>query len=650
MDDGVIFRTILSGVERTIMKMLTVENVTKTYGEKTLFKDISFTIGEKERVGLIGINGTGKSSLLKIVAGIDIPDDGKIICGKDYSIMYMDQQPEFEKNQTVLEQVFEGEAPILKLMREYEKALIHLESSPHDIKVQEQLFQLQKQMDALNAWNASTNAKTILTKLGIEDFDKRIGELSGGQKKRVALAQVLIAEPDLLILDEPTNHLDFETVKWLEEYLSRYSGSILLVTHDRYFLDLVANRMFELDGGNLYSYKGNYAAFLEAKAIREENEAATQEKRKNLFRRELEWIRRGAKARTTKQKARIQRFEELDERIAGGTSSSEKLDISLNASRLGKQVLELKDASKQYEDKVILEHFDLLVKPGDRIGIIGRNGTGKSTLLNILSGKIPLDHGEIIIGQTVKIAYYTQESEDMDENKRMIEYIKETAEIVETSDGKTISAAQMLERFLFSPYTHGTPIRKLSGGEKRRLYLLKLLMTAPNVLLLDEPTNDLDTQTLTVLEDYLDEFPGVVITVSHDRYFLDKVTEQLLILQGEGQVDTYYGNYTEYLEKAMTIETPKTPKTPQSPANPPKTPEKEKKKKMTYKEKKEWDEIDDLIARTEENIENVAAEMEKAGSDFSKVQELMNRAAELNEKLEQLIERWSYLAELAENE
>jgi ABC transport system ATP-binding/permease protein len=634
-------------MEWSIMKMLTVENVIKTYGEKVLFKDITFTIGEKERVGLIGINGTGKSSLLKIVAGLDVPDAGKIHTGKDYSIMYLDQQPDFEKNQTVLEQVFDGEAPILRLMREYEKTLLLLQASPNDVRVQEELFRLQKQMDALNAWNASTNAKTILTKLGIVEFDKRIGELSGGQKKRVALAQVLIAEPDLLILDEPTNHLDFDTVKWLEEYLSRYIGSILLVTHDRYFLDRVANRMFELDRGNLYSYKGNYAAFLEAKAIREENEAATLEKSKNLFRRELEWIRRGAKARSTKQKARIQRFEELDDKIANGKTSSEKLDISLNGNRLGKQVLELKDASKNYEDKVILEHFDLLVKQGDTIGIIGRNGTGKSTLLNILSRKIPLDGGEMIIGQTVKIAYYTQESEDLDENKRMIEYIKESAEIVETSDGKTISAAQMLERFLFPPFTHGTPIRKLSGGEKRRLYLLKLLMTAPNVLLLDEPTNDLDAQTLTVLEDYLDEFPGVVITVSHDRYFLDKVAEQLLILKGEGKVDSFYGNYTEYLEKEIPIEAPKTSRIPTISA---KTPEKEKKKKMTYKEKKEWEEIDELIADTEQRIESVAAEMEKAGSDFSKVEDLMNLASELNEKLEQLIERWSYLAELTENE
>ena len=629
------------------MKMLTVENVSKTYGEKPLFNKISFTIIEKERVGLIGINGTGKSSLLKIIAGLDVADEGKIVAGKDYTIAYLDQQPELDSSMSVLEQVFHGDAPILKLMREYEKTLFLLHASPNDAAVQEELFELQKQMDALNSWDASTNAKSILMKLGIEDFSKKIGELSGGQKKRVAIAQVLIAEPDLLILDEPTNHLDFDTVKWLEDYLSRYNGSLLLVTHDRYFLDRVANRMFELDGGNLYSYKGNYAAFLESKAIREENDAATSEKRKNLFRRELEWIRRGAKARSTKQKARIQRFDTLDEKVTSGKQASEKLDISLSGSRLGKQVFELKDSSKCYGEKTILNHFDLLVKPGDRIGIIGKNGTGKSTLLNILAKKIPLDAGEFIMGKTVKIAYYTQESEDMDENKRMIEYIKETAQIVDTSDGKTITAAQMLERFLFPSSSHGTQVRKLSGGEKRRLYLLKILMTAPNVLLLDEPTNDLDTQTLTVLEDYLEDFPGIVITVSHDRYFLDKIVEQLIVLQGEGEIDSFFGNYSEYLEKETSFEIQKTVTATAQPA---KAPEREKKKKMAYQERKEWTEIDGVIATTETAIEEIAAEMSLVGSDFTKAQDLMKQAAQLNEKLDKLIERWTYLAELAEQE
>ena len=626
------------------MKMISVENVTKTYGEKELFNDISFTIAEKERAGLIGVNGTGKSSLLKVIAGVDLPDSGEIVTPRDYTISYSAQQPELNYDLTVLEQVFAGDAPILVLQREYEQALLELSMHPEDSDIQQNLFELQKRMDTLDAWEVNTDAKTILTKLGIEEFSKKIGELSGGQKKRVALAQVLIQSPDLLILDEPTNHLDFESVKWLEEYLGRYRGALLLVTHDRYFLDRVTNRMFELEGGNLYSYKGNYAAFLEAKAVREENEAAAIDKQKNLFRRELEWIRRGAKARTTKQKARIQRFETLDSQLAS-VKSSEKLDMSLSGSRLGKQVFELESASKKYGTQTILDHFDLLVKPGDRIGIIGRNGTGKSTLLNILAGRIPLDSGKRIIGQTVKIAYYTQESEDMDENKRMIEYLKETAEVVETSDGKTISAAQMLERFLFPAYSHGTPIRKLSGGEKRRLYLLKILMSEPNVLLLDEPTNNLDTQTLTVLEDYLEDFPGVVITVSHDRYFLDKVAEQLLVLKGEGKIESYFGNYSEFLESENAKPVQEADHAPKKARE-----TKPKKKRMSYKEKKEWEEIEGKIEAAESRLEAISSEMASIGSDFEKGQALVEEETKLNEELEYLIERWSYLSEAAENE
>ncbi|MGS2776353.1 ABC-F family ATP-binding cassette domain-containing protein [Robertmurraya sp. GLU-23] len=623
--------------------MISIDSVTKTYGEKELFNEISFTISAKERVGLIGVNGTGKSSLLKIVAGVDFPDSGEVTAPKDYRIAYSEQNPDLNPELTVLDQVFAGEAPVLKLLKEYEETLLELHKVPDDSEIQEKLFDLQKKMDALDGWDASTNAKTILNKLGIEEYEKKIGELSGGQKKRVALAQVLIQSPDLLILDEPTNHLDFESVKWLEDYLSRFTGALLLVTHDRYFLDRVTNRVFELEGGKLYSYKGNYADFLEAKAIREENEAATLEKQKNLFRRELEWIRRGAKARTTKQKARIQRFEKLDENLSS-VKTSEKLDLSLSGSRLGKQVFELKDATKTYESKVILKSYDLLVKPHDRIGIIGKNGTGKSTLLNILAGKIPLDSGERIIGQTVKVAFYTQENEDMDVSKRMIEYIKETAQVIHTSDGKTISATQMLERFLFPSYTHGTQIRKLSGGERRRLYLLKLLMTEPNVLLLDEPTNDLDTQTLTVLEDYLEDFPGVVITVSHDRYFLDKVVEQLLVLEGNGIIDSYYGNYSEFLEKQV-----EKPVVRAIAAEKPVEEEKAKKKRMSYKEKLEWESIDSDIENAEKRIEEIAVEMGKTGSDFEKAQALMEEENALNEKLEYLIERWSYLSEIAEN-
>ncbi|PLR98913.1 ABC-F family ATP-binding cassette domain-containing protein [Bacillus sp. T33-2] len=624
------------------MKMITIDDLTKTYGEKQLFNNISFTIEERERVGLIGVNGTGKSSLLKIVAGIDQADSGSVAYGKDYQISYLSQQPELEPGLTVLEQVFQGDAPVLTLMRQYEQALIDLNDNPENQDVQERLYTLQQKMDSLDAWDASTAAKTILMKLGINDFSKNIGELSGGQKKRVALSQVLIEAPDLLILDEPTNHLDYETVKWLEDYLGRYSGSLLLVTHDRYFLDRVTNRIFELDGGSLYSYKGNYASFLESKAIREENEAATLEKQKNLFRSELEWIRRGAKARSTKQKARIQRFEKLEDQLSSARQQ-DKLDMALSGSRLGKQVFELKDVSKSYSDRVILDHFDLLVKPGDRLGIIGRNGTGKSTLLNILAGRIPLDSGKRITGQTVKIAYYTQENEDMDENKRMIECLKETAQVVHTSDGKTISASQLLERFLFPMNTHGTLIRKLSGGEKRRLYLLKLLMSEPNVLLLDEPTNDLDTQTLTVLEDYLADFPGVVITVSHDRYFLDKVVDQLLVLEGRGKTELYFGNYTDYLEKQTEKEVSGPVQKQESTRV-----DKPKKKRMSYHEQKEWEQIDELIAGTEKRLEAVKAEMANTGSDFEKAAFLMKEEESLNEQLENLIERWSYLSEIAE--
>ena len=625
------------------MKTISIEHISKTYGEKTLFSDISFTITEKERVGLIGVNGTGKSSLLKLIAGIDVPDSGELITSKDYSISYLAQQPNLNSELTILEQIFAGDAPIFRLLKDYEKTLLLLNGQPENQRIQEKLFELQKEMDTLNGWDVSTNAKTILTKLGIEDFNLKIGTLSGGQKKRVALAQVLIQSPDLLILDEPTNHLDYESIDWLEDYLSRYQGAILIVTHDRYFLDSVTNRIFELDGGQIFTYKGNYAAFLEAKAVREENESATILKQKNLFRRELEWIRRGAKARSTKQKARIQRFEKLDDELSS-VKSNEKLDIALKGSRLGKQVFELNGASKRFGDNVLIDDFDLLVKPGDRIGIIGKNGTGKSTLLNILAGKIPLDDGERIIGQTVKVAYYTQESEDMDENKRMIEYLKETAQVIDTADGKTVSAAQMLERFLFPSHTHGTPIRKLSGGEKRRLYLLKILMLEPNVLLLDEPTNDLDTQTLTVLEDYLEEFPGVVITVSHDRYFLDKVVQQLIVLKGDGDIDTFYGNYSEFLEKDTKLPERKKTEIKEEASQK----DKPKKKRMSYNEQKEFETIEDDIAKVESRLEEITNEMNNTGSDFEKAQKLMEEESGLNEKLEHLIERWTYLTELSQ--
>jgi ABC transport system ATP-binding/permease protein len=629
------------------MKMLTVENVTKTYGEKSLFQSITFTISDQERVGLIGVNGTGKSTLLRIIAGLEFADSGDITHSKDYHISYLAQQPDFDENLTVIEQVFSGDTPLLNLLKEYELALYDLEQDSDNEKHQENLYRLQQKMDAMNAWETNSSAQAILTKLGITNMRQKMGELSGGQKKRVALAQVLIETPDLLILDEPTNHLDYETVKWLEEYLARYQGALLLVTHDRYFLDAVTNRIFELDKGALYSYPGNYAAFLEAKAIREEQEQASQAKLHNLYRNELAWIRRGAKARTTKQKARIQRFEQLESKL--DRSQSEKLDISLAGSRLGKKVFEFKHVFKSYEEKTILRDFTHIVKKNDRIGIVGANGSGKSTLLNMIAGRIQPDSGEIDTGQTVKIAYYTQESDDMNVNQRMIDYIKESAEVIHTTDGKVLSASQMLERFLFPSHTHGTPLRKLSGGERRRLYLLKLLMTAPNVLLLDEPTNDLDTQTLTVLEDYLEEFPGVVLTVSHDRYFLDKVVDYLLVFEGNGAISTYYGTYTDYLEEKLQQQAKtKTEAMPKIKEEKPQQAEKPKKRKLSYNEQREWDEIEDKIAALEEKLEQITSDIEASGSDYEKAQRLTQEQEEVNDELNRLLDRWAELSEIVE--
>ncbi|KKB38520.1 ABC-F family ATP-binding cassette domain-containing protein [Bacillus thermotolerans] len=628
------------------MRTLTVQDVTKSYGEKVLFDHLSFTISEKERAGLIGINGTGKSSLLRIVAGKDLPDEGEMKAPNDYSIAYLAQEPDLDPELTVMDHLFLSEAPVIQLLKAYEHTLKQLELEPDSQLVAEKLFDLQKQMDALGAWEASTNAKTIMTKLGIQDFNRKVGELSGGQKKRVALAQVLIETPDLLILDEPTNHLDYETIRWLEDYLSKYTGALLLVTHDRYFLDRVTNRIFELDRGRLYTYKGNYQDYIAAKAEREIQEAAAEEKRRNLYRRELAWMRRGAKARTTKQKARIDRFEQLEGKLGQGPKK-DQLDLSVKGSRLGKQVFELKDVTKTFGEKVIIKDFNLIVKPGDRFGIVGKNGSGKSTFMNMLAGRIPFDSGEMITGQTVRIAYYTQERVDMDENQRVIAYIRESAEVVVTKAGETISAAQMLERFLFPMHAHGTPISKLSGGEKRRLYLLRLLMTQPNVLLLDEPTNDLDTETLTVLEDYLEDFPGVVITVSHDRYFLDKTADQLLVFEGDGAVDSYYGSYSDYLEEQSQLEK-KTEPLPKEKKQEEQPKSKAKKKKLTYNEQREWETIEDDIAKVEGRIEEAEKELEEAGSDFEKAQRLSEEIEQLNEQLEHYIERWSYLSEYAQ--
>ncbi|MGG3450653.1 ABC-F family ATP-binding cassette domain-containing protein [Domibacillus aminovorans] len=623
------------------MKVYTIDGLTKTLGEKTLFNDISFSISEGDKIGVLGINGTGKSTLLNIIAGLDEYDKGAKDHPNDYSISYLSQNPQFNEELSIMEFLYASESPVFIAIKEYEKTLMQLQNNPDDTDVQSKLMNLQQQMDTLNAWDTSADAKTILTKLGLPDFSKKLAELSGGQKKRAALAKTLIETPDLLILDEPTNHLDYDSIKWLQEYVQKYKKAVLFVTHDRYFLDGVSSEIWELEKGQLFEYKGNYSDFLESKAIREENELLEQGKKESLFKKELAWMRKGAKARTTKQKARIQRFETLDEDVKNKTNQ-DSLEIELSGARLGKKVLELKSVTKSFGSQPILHDFSFLFKRGDRIGIVGRNGSGKSTLLNIVSGREMIDSGELDTGQTVKIGYYTQENDDMNDNLRMIEYIRETADSIQLKDGSYISAAQMLERFLFPMHTHGTPIRKLSGGEKRRLYLLNILMSAPNVLLLDEPTNDLDTQTLTILEDYLETFPGVVITVSHDRYFLDKVCHQLLVFKGTGVIDYYYGSYSDFLEEKeepAEVEV-KTALVPQQ--------RPERKKKMSYSETREWETIEEDMEVAEQRLTDISSEMATAGSDFEKLRLLMEEESELKAKLDHMLERWEYLAELAE--
>ncbi|MCU9593633.1 ABC-F family ATP-binding cassette domain-containing protein [Caldibacillus thermolactis] len=630
------------------MKNFTADHLFKTIGDKQLLNDISFTIGEKERIGLIGINGTGKSTLLKMIAGIEDLDNGSFTKPNDYKISILLQEPDLNPDLSVLDQILSTDSPINNTVREYEKIVAALNIDPENDKLLDQYFRLQKAMDDVNGWDISSQAKTILSKLGISDYNQPIRQLSGGQKKRIALAEVLLNKADLLLLDEPTNHLDYAMIEWLQEELVKYPTSILFVTHDRYFLDAVSNRIFELFEGKLYTYKGNYADYLEAKSIREEENARQREKAKNLYRRELAWIKRGAQARSTKQKARIDRFKELDKVVSQKTQTNQ-VDLSFSGTRLGKDVITIRNGYKSYDNKTILQDFHLLVKPGDRIGIVGKNGSGKTTLLNIIAGKENLDKGDLLLGQTVNIGYYTQESVDMDINKRMIEYIREAGDFIHTKDGKTQSAAQMLERFLFPMNTHRTIIRKLSGGERRRLYLLRLLMEEPNVLLLDEPTNDLDTETLTVLEQFLEEFAGVVITVSHDRYFLDKVCDQLLIFQGEGKIDKFLGEYSDYLaevkKKSIKAEVKKGEgnQKVQKQSKKPKV-----KKKLTYKEQKEWENIETKISEVEEMIAAIKTEMETCGSDFTKLQELMEEEKKWQEQLDYLMERWEYLAEFAE--
>ncbi|WP_163194618.1 ABC-F family ATP-binding cassette domain-containing protein [Clostridium thermarum] len=630
------------------MNLLSAENITKSYSEKKLFNNINLGINDGDKIGVIGINGTGKSTLLKVIAGVEEVDEGRIIRSNALQIEYLQQNPHFDQEATVLQQVFNGNSPIMKLIREYEEEL------QKDSGFGEKMMKLTHDMDAANAWTIESEAKAVLNKLGISDFNAKVGNLSGGQRKRIALASALIHPSNLLILDEPTNHLDNDTIDWLEQYLNKRKGALLMITHDRYFLDRVANEIIELDRGNLYTYKGNYTEFLEKKAERMEREEANEAKRQNLLRKELAWIKRGAKARTTKQKARIDRFNKLADQTVDKVQ--DKVDISVASSRLGKKVIELKHISKSFGERVLIKGFEYILLRDDRIGIVGPNGSGKSTLMNIIAGNLKPDSGEVEVGETVKIGLYSQENYHMKEDMRVIEYIRDAAEYLTTAEGERISASQMLERFLFPPEAQWTPIGKLSGGEKRRLYLLRVLMEAPNVLLLDEPTNDLDIQTLTILEDYIDNFPGAVITVSHDRYFLDRLAEKIFAFKGEGEIVQYSGDYSDYKakvaeeEKAINENSEKSKETVNINKSSVDEIKEEKKKpvKFSYMEQREYEQIDSIIADLEEKIEETEKKIERAAADYSLLQELLKEKEELEAKLEEKMERWMYLNDLAE--
>lgn len=590
--------------------ILTLENITKSFSEKILLDNVSLYINDNDKIGIVGVNGTGKSTLLKIATQLDEPDKGKVILSNGVKIGYLPQTPEFEKSVSVLEQVFINASSETKMIMEYE-------------------------------------AKSILNKLGITEHDKNVDLLSVGQKKRVAIASVLVNPCELLILDEPTNHLDNDMIAWLENYLIRYRGALLMVTHDRYFLDRVSNKIVELHKGNIFSYEGNYSKYLELKAYREDMEVSTERKKQALYKKELAWIQRGARARGTKAKGRIQEFEKLRDEL--GTEVDEKLELSSVSSRLGKKTIEIKRISKSYGNKVIVKNFEYNVLRNARIGIIGSNGAGKSTLLNIIAGRLNPDSGLVDIGSTVKLGYFSQESEEIDENIRVIDYIKNIAEIVETKDGK-ITATQMLEKFLFTTDVQYNTIFRLSGGERRRLFLLSILMKAPNILLLDEPTNDLDIETLTILEDYLESFDGAVITVSHDRYFLDKVVNTILELPGDntGIVKEYNGGYSDYIAIRNLEEQNISNSKQKEEKKDIEIREKPKKLKFSYKEEKEYETIDEDIANLEAKIAEYDKQLEKHSTDYVKLQELMDKKQNAEDQLEEKMCRWVYLNDLAE--
>ena len=636
------------------MTIFTLKSVKKDFGIKEILREATFSLEEGDKVGLIGTNGSGKSTLLKMIAGLEPIDSGEFWVNSGAKIVYLPQQPNLEESHTVLEQVFADCGEQMTLIREYEDISHKLAHHPQETdSLLSRLSQITEQIETLGAWDLETNAKIVLSQLGIEDFDAKIGELSGGYRKRIALAAGLLSEPEVLLMDEPTNHLDALSVEWLESYLNRYSGALLLITHDRYFLDKVTNRIIEIDRGELYSYSGNYAYYLQKKADAEESEISSQKKHAGVLRRELEWLKRGPKARSTKQKARIDRIRDMQEKEF--KQAQGKVEITTANRRIGKKVIELEDICKAYDEKVLIQNFTYIFKPQDRVGIIGANGAGKSTLMNIITGRTSPDAGTVDIGPTIHFGYFDQHSEDLlvNENQRVIDYLKEVAELVKTADGNVITASQMLERFLFPPNQQYAPIHKLSGGERRRLFLLQVLMSAPNVLILDEPTNDLDVQTLGVLEEYLEEFNGCVIVVSHDRYFLDRTVETIFALEQGGNIRQYPGNYSVYLdykkakeeaeketEKELSKQTEIKPKKETQPVNT------NKSRKLSFKEKYEYQDLEEKIPLMEAEKEQVEEQLyNNPPSDFSEMQALTERLSQLVQDIDTATERWLELAE-----
>ena len=616
-----------------------VTHLTKSVGDKTVFKDISFIVHDLDRIGIIGVNGTGKTTLLDVISG-EIGFDGDVSpfsCPNDYKIAYLTQEPQFDETKTVLETVLDSSLREMQLIRRYETLLAHYDDSK-----QAELETVMGEMDSLDAWSIESEVKTVLTKLGISDLTSRISDLSGGLRRRVQLAQVLLGEADLLLLDEPTNHLDIDTITWLTTYLKTSKKTVVFITHDRYFLDNVATRIFELADSQLTEYQGNYQDYVRLRAEQDERDASTLHKKKQLYKQELSWMRTQPQARATKQQARINRFNDLKADLAKSTNKAE-LEVNFETSRIGKKVISFSHVDFAYENKPILSDFNLLIQNKDRIGIVGDNGVGKSTLLNLMTKRLEPSAGVVEIGETVRIGYFSQQLVDMDESKRVIGYLQEVADEVKTSVGTT-SVTELLEQFLFPRSTHGTVIAKLSGGEKKRLYLLRLLIEKPNVLLLDEPTNDLDIATLTVLEQFLQQFAGPVITVSHDRYFLDKVANKILAFEN-GTVREFFGNYTDYLdEKAFEVEILE--KQVQAEKTSKVAKKEPSKKRMSYFEKQEWATIEEDISQLEERIEAIEAEMLTCGSDFTRLSDLQKELDEKNERLLDKYERYEYLSEL----